>query len=101
VINAAQHPAKGRLLRICVVARAENEQVVFEISDTGCGVADEIKDKIFDVFETTRSSGTGLGLSVAQRVFGQFDGTIDVEHNAEGGATFSVRFPAEALDVAA
>ena len=101
VINAAQHPAKRRLLRVCVVARSENEQVVFEISDTGNGVAEEMKEKIFDVFETTRSSGTGLGLSVAKHVFEQFDGTIDLSNNAEGGATFSVRFPAEALDVAA
>jgi two-component system sensor histidine kinase FlrB len=101
VINAAQHPAKGRLLRVCVVARCEGEQVVFEISDTGLGVAEEMKKKIFDVFETTRSNGTGLGLSVAKHVFEQFDGTIDLSNNAEGGATFSVRFPAEALDVAA
>jgi|GEM_PF-3317406 len=101
VINAAQHPVKGRLLRVCVVARLLGDHVVFEISDTGKGVSETEKQKIFNAFESTRSEGTGLGLSVAQRVLGQFDGKIEVSNNAEGGATFSVRFPAEAIDVAA
>ncbi|MGB0867013.1 MAG: sensor histidine kinase, partial [Granulosicoccaceae bacterium] len=101
VVNAAQHPAKGRLLRICVLARVEADNVIFEISDTGTGIAEEMKHKVFDRFETTRVGGTGLGLDIARRVFEQFDGHVYLSNNAEGGATFSVRFPCQAIDVAA
>lgn len=101
VINAAQHPAKGRLLRVCVVVRCEADALVFEVSDTGKGVPEEAQRKVFNAFESTRSGGTGLGLFIARSIFSRFDGTIDLENNAEGGATFSVRFPAEAINVAA
>ncbi len=101
VINAAQHPAKGRLLRVCVVARQVDGCIEFDISDTGKGVPEDMQKKIFNAFETSRSDGTGLGLAVAESSLRQFDGQIALKNNAEGGATFCVRFPAEALDVAA
>lgn len=101
VINAAQHPQSKRLLRICVSAHRVGECILIEISDTGKGVPEHLEAKVFDPFETSRSDGTGLGLSIARDTLAQFDGQIELTRNAEGGATFSVRFPAQAMDVAA
>lgn len=101
VINAAQHPRKGQLLRICVVGRAEAGQLVLDVSDTGCGVEPALRDTIFDRYETTRAGGNGLGLDIARHVFTRFDGHIEQSNNTAGGATFSVRFPLAVLDAAA
>ncbi len=101
VINAAQHPAKRRLLRVCVDVRQEANQVVFDVSDSGRGVPAQQRTNIFKAFESSRPEGSGLGLSVAKHIFNQHQACVDDQNNAEGGATFSVRFPAEALDVAA
>lgn len=101
VINAAQHPVNGHLLRVCVSARQEGSEIVLEIGDTGSGVPLTMQNTIFEACGTSRSEGSGLGLSVAKQIFTQHHARVAVMNNAEGGATFSVRFPTEAFDVAA
>jgi signal transduction histidine kinase len=75
---------------------AEQPFVTFSVKDSGVGVPDEIRDKIFDPFYTTKDGqgGTGLGLAVCSGIVKEHDGWIDVE-NAEGGGTiFRVYLPA-------
>lgn len=62
------------------------------ISDTGYGIADNIKDKIFLPFYTTKEKGTGLGLAIAQKNIVSHGGSISIEHS-EKGATFKIRLP--------
>jgi PAS domain S-box-containing protein len=66
------------------------------VADTGAGIAPEAIPKIFDPFYTTKSEGTGLGLSVSHGIVRDHGGTIDVESRPGIGTTFVLTFPAAA-----
>ncbi|MBS2033363.1 PAS domain-containing protein [bacterium] len=68
---------------------------VLSVSDTGDGIQPEIRDRIFEPFFTTKElgQGTGLGLAVAQGILEQLGGTIQLEAQETGGATFHCWFP--------
>jgi len=70
-------------------------QAVLSIADTGCGIAPDIKDKIFDPYFTTkeRGKGTGLGLAVVYGIVRDHDGDIQVESTVGKGTTFRLNFP--------
>ena len=72
-----------------------DDVIHISISDTGCGIPTELKDKIFDPYFTTRESegGTGLGLSVAYNVVKLFNGVIDFDSENGKGTTFHLYFP--------
>lgn len=74
----------------------ENGQVVVTVADTGLGIPDEIKDKIFEPFFTAKEvgKGTGLGLSISYGIIKDYDGTIEVESEVGKGTTFKITFPA-------
>ena len=71
----------------------ENDMVVLSVSDTGPGIPDPVKDKIFDPFFTTKSDGTGIGLSIVQRIVADHNGFIRVADSPSGGALFRVEIP--------
>jgi|GEM_PF-855035 len=72
------------------------EYVKLSISDTGCGIPDEIKERIFEPFFTTRKTakkrGSGLGLSVVQGIVGDHGGLIDLDSAVGRGTTFNIYF---------
>ncbi len=74
------------------------EYVKLSVSDTGSGIAPEIRDKIFDAFFTTKSRanrrGGGLGLSIVQAIVDDHRGYVDLESEVGIGTTFSVYLPA-------
>ena len=63
------------------------------LTDNGPGVDDDLVDRIFDPYFTTKSSGTGLGLAIVKKIVLEHGGSIDVETRAEGGARFTIRMP--------
>lgn len=81
--------------KITVRSRLDNDFVVIEISDTGCGIPPENLSKIFEPFFTTKEvgKGTGLGLSLSYRIVEKHGGTIDVRTEVGVGSTFTVRLP--------
>ncbi len=90
--NAADAMPDGGTFTIrCAI---ENDEVVLSVSDTGQGIPEDIRDKIFDVFFTTKDSthGTGLGLATVYAVVTEFQGTIDVE-SSSAGTTFRMVWP--------
>ena len=82
--------------QIRVVTGCRNGQVFLEVSDNGPGISENIKNKIFDAFFTTRlaGKGMGLGLSVVHSIVTSYGGQIKVNNNKQaGGVTFQIEFP--------
>lgn len=69
-------------------------QVIVAIEDDGPGIAPEQLDRIFDPMFTTKPAGTGLGLTIVQRVVEAHGGAVEVESKPGGGATFRMCWPA-------
>jgi signal transduction histidine kinase len=75
-------------------ARAEGEQVVVEVVDTGPGLEPDVARRIFEPFFTTKAEGTGLGLPIVRQAVEAHGGTVMVESQPGRGATFRIRLPA-------
>ena len=94
-------PAKGMIkLRVSKTGEdQENVYLRFEVIDTGCGIAEENYDQIFESFEqenvdvTYKYGGTGLGLSIVKRFTGLMGGGIHVTSVQGSGSTFTVDLP--------
>ena len=73
--------------------------VVVSVSDTGAGIPEEIRERIFEPFYTSkdREGGTGLGLAVSHGIVKEHDGWIEVDDGAHGGTSFSLFFPVAAV----
>jgi two-component system, cell cycle sensor histidine kinase and response regulator CckA len=71
----------------------EGDLLRLEVSDTGCGMSQELQAGIFDPFFTTKSSGRGLGLSAVQGIIRRHGGTIRVESAAGAGSRFEILLP--------
>jgi signal transduction histidine kinase len=97
-IDALNEVGGGALL---VTARSVNREVVIEFSDSGPGMADA--ERVFDPFYTTKpvGKGTGLGLSASYGVVQDHHGHITCRNKPDGGALFTLRFPAAAQAAAA
>ena len=71
-------------------------KVIVSVHDSGPGIDDSVKDKLFKAFVTTRSSGFGIGLAVSRSIIEKHNGAIWAENHPEGGAEFS--FSLETID---
>jgi PAS domain S-box-containing protein len=103
IVNAAQAIDEGHAEANEVVVRARREgasHVALSVSDTGRGIAPELRTRVFDPFVTTKGAGTGLGLSIVHTIVTSFGGTIDVESELGHGSTFRVRLPIAHVEAA-
>ena len=91
VRNAIQAMPKGGRLRFRVVR--EDGSAVFEIGDTGVGIAHEALEKVFEPLYTSKARGIGLGLSVAKRYAELNDGRLEVSSTLGEGSTFRLTLP--------
>lgn len=102
VDNALKYTERGE---ISITANKENSYIRFEVADTGSGIPDKDKDRIFERFYTvdkSRSrqvSGTGLGLSIVKHIVLLHHGKIHVEDNPGGGSRFIIYLPLNSTDV--
>jgi nitrogen fixation/metabolism regulation signal transduction histidine kinase len=77
----------------------ENGMVEFTIADTGSGLTDEMRERLFLPYFSTKQRGTGLGLAIAAKIIQEHQGTIRAEKNEPAGAKFIVELrPASSLD---
>ena len=84
--------------RIVVRSKSEGEYVVIEVEDDGGGIPEEIRERIFDQFFTTKEvgSGTGQGLSVARKIIiNAHNGSLDFVTETGKGTTFIVKLPTD------
>jgi signal transduction histidine kinase/CheY-like chemotaxis protein len=81
--------------RVNVRCRAEVDRVRLDVSDDGPGMSDEVRARVFEPFFTTkaRGEGTGLGLSLVQRLIHRGSGTLELDTSPGHGAKFTIRFP--------
>jgi signal transduction histidine kinase len=98
VNNAKQAMAEvegERRLHVCV-DRAGPERVRIQVEDTGPGIPAEVIARIFDPFVTTKSDGTGIGLSISYGIIREHAGTLTAESAPGRGARFIIELPIEA-----
>jgi len=69
------------------------DSIVIEFKDTGHGMSQNNLNKIFNLYYTTRESGSGIGLSIVQQIISQHDGIIDVHSVEHHGTTFTITLP--------
>jgi len=91
--NAAQ-AAEGT---IDVTLREKGQALEVEVRDRGPGIPEDMLERIFDAFETTRTRGTGLGLAVARRVVESHGGSIEAFNHPDGGAIMVLRISKGAI----
>lgn len=89
--NAVEAMPEGGLLD--VVIEGKQGGAVVEFSDTGQGMSPALKYQIFDLFYTTKASGTGIGLAIARKIVEAHGGSIDVMSRPGEGTTFTVYLP--------
>jgi signal transduction histidine kinase len=80
-----------------LVSKRENGGIAIEVEDDGSGIDEDIKDRIFEPFMTTKIGGTGLGLAIAYRIITGFGGNIFVDKSQLGGARFTIIFKEQKL----
>ncbi len=98
IMNAAdaleEKGAKERAIRIAIFEKTDN--VIVEVEDNGSGIPNEVKEKLFDPFFSTKGpdKGTGLGMSIVESILHRHDATIDLYSEVGVGTKFTVTFPA-------
>jgi signal transduction histidine kinase len=83
-------PGGGRLL---LEGRVEGSQIVLEIADTGCGIPEGVRGRIFELFFTTRSDGNGMGLAHAKKMIELQGGRISLDWTGAEGTAFRIDLP--------
>jgi len=68
------------------------------VKDNGPGIADQLKDRIFDPFYSTKEGGTGLGLSISRKIVESYGGTLTLSDAETGGACFTLFLPSQNSD---
>jgi CRP-like cAMP-binding protein len=90
--NAADAMKDGGTLTVRSLQK--NGRVLIEFSDTGCGIPDEIRARVFEPFFTHgKKHGTGLGLAIVKKIMEDHNGTVELESEANKGTMIRLSFP--------
>jgi signal transduction histidine kinase len=96
ILNGAQAMPDGGKLE--VILEEDRRTAILRISDEGSGIPDEIREKIFDLYFTTKSDGSGIGLAMTYRILQLHHGSIEVQSKTGRGTEFLLRIPLSATD---
>jgi signal transduction histidine kinase len=92
VNNAVQAMSKGGKLSVSAIR--EGNDLIITIEDTGCGIPENVKSRLFTPLFTTKSKGQGFGLAAVKRMTEALGGTVTFESEAGKGTKFIVSLPA-------
>ena len=90
----ASSEESGHVNEVCLRVRQRRDHVVLEVEDRGTGLSEEERQKIFDLFYSTRKGGTGLGLAVVQRIAQNHGAEIEVDSELGRGTIVRLVLPA-------
>ncbi|HEY6306781.1 MAG TPA: ATP-binding protein [Candidatus Angelobacter sp.] len=91
VLNGVQAMPEGGTLRVAI--RREGDGALITVRDQGAGIPEDIRDKVFNLYFTTKKGGSGIGLAMAYRVVQLHHGSVEFTSVAGHGTTFYLRFP--------
>lgn len=94
--NGAQAMPEGGKLEISL--EVDRKSAIITIADEGVGIPDEIRDRIFDLYFTTKSGGSGIGLAMTYRILQLHHGGIEVQSREDRGTEFRLRIPLATAD---
>jgi len=94
--NGAQAMQEGGKLE--VLLEENNKAALLRVADEGPGIPDDIREKIFDLYFTTKSGGSGIGLAMTYRILQLHHGSVEVQSKAGRGAEFLLRIPLAATE---
>jgi signal transduction histidine kinase len=83
----------GGILTIRVYVERQTNDTLITVRDTGVGIPEDVKSKLFTPMMTTKSKGQGFGLAVVKRMTEGLGGTVTFESTEGKGTTFIVRLP--------
>ena len=90
--NALQATGETTNAKISLSA-TQDEHIRIDITDNGCGIPPEIQEKVFIPFFTTKSEGTGIGLSLCKEIIRRHEGHLFIKESNPGQTTFSIEVP--------
>ncbi|MGO9572229.1 MAG: ATP-binding protein [Desulfomonilaceae bacterium] len=95
ILNSVEAMPNGGLITVSAEPSPDGKSLIIRIQDTGPGIPENVRSKLFEPFYTTKKDGqgTGLGLSVVYGIMWQHGATIDVESTKEKGTTFIISLP--------
>ena len=99
VLNAIDIMPEGG--ELAITAWSDAQGVEIEVADSGPGLADEVRTKLFEPFFSTKADGTGLGLTIVERIAAAHHGWVRADNCAQGGAAITIRIPRRAYEAAA
>ncbi|NOX21358.1 MAG: HAMP domain-containing protein [Nitrospirae bacterium] len=91
--NAITATSDGGSIEVKVDYNKTDQVIEFRVSDTGVGIREEDRDKLFLPYFSTKKEGTGLGLAIVHKIVADHKGTIAVEDNKPKGAVFIIKIP--------
>jgi signal transduction histidine kinase len=83
---------------IALTITKEDEDVIIILEDTGSGIEEDDLNRIFNLYYTTKAKGTGVGLSIIQRIINEHEGIITVESKINEGTMFIIKLKANAKE---
>jgi signal transduction histidine kinase len=93
LINAMQAMPKGGEINVKIASSDNTVKIFFE--DQGEGIAEDILEKIWDPFFTTKAKGTGLGLGIVKNIIESHGGRVQISNRSVSGARMIVEIPVE------
>ena len=100
-LNALHAMPRGGELGVRTCLEEDGKSIRIAVSDTGSGIREDLINKVFQPFFTTKPKGTGLGLAISRQMIEQHDGTISVANRSGGGVLFTILLPVKAEGAAA